>query len=260
LSTAKEPYVLFTDWREVKPCVEAMALQGLENHPMFTSVFCIDVKQQCRAERWVSTLAERKDPIYINGSLPFAESTAMSLLLQASKMVCNEPLSLLNDLMNCDVQTSCRFEVVHSTTNEQVPSMFEEVQPTKDEVQATQRPYHIPSRRADIPMLPLFELTRTKNGRQAHTVSRWTQLTKQDLPVLHACQQSQLKENQVQSLPLCETKPTNNSVTVFLHANPEVTEPQSKADAYVAWIWESLGSPAEVEKALLAAMPDRYEE
>jgi len=138
LSTRKEPYVLFTDWREVKHCLAAMALQGPESRPIFTSVFCINVRQQYRAERWASTLAERRDPIYINESLQFAESTVMSLLLRASKVLSNDvqvpPMPPLNKLMNGDVQMSCSFEVVHPTTHEQVSPRFEEVQHMKDEV------------------------------------------------------------------------------------------------------------------------------
>jgi len=257
LSTTKEPYVLFTDWREVKHCVEAMTLQGPESRPMFTSVFCIHVKQQCRAECWVSTLAGRIDPIYINGSLPLAESTAMSLLLQASKVLGNDvqdsSMSPLNELMNGDVQMSCSFEVVHPTKNDEFLPRFEEVQPMKDVVEATQRPYHTLSRRTDVAMLPVFELARPENGMQAHTVSHWSHLTK-DVPVPHAFQQSRMKENQVQA------KCANIPVSVVLRANPDVTYLQSKVTAHVAWIWESLVSPAEVEKALLAAMPESYEE
>jgi len=256
--------VLFTDWREVKHCLAAMALQGPESRPIFTSVFCINVRQQYRAERWASTLAERRDPIYINESLQFAESTVMSLLLRASKVLSNDvqvpPMPPLNKLMNGDVQMSCSFEVVHPTTHEQVSPRFEEVQHMKDEVQAIQRPYHTLSPRTDVPILPLFALTRPKNGMQAHTPSQWTQLTKQDVPVPHAFQQTQLKQNQVQALPFCEGKPANNPAVVVLHANPEVTAPHSNVTAHVAWIWESLVCPAEVEKALLAAMPEIYEE
>jgi len=265
LPTAKEPYVLFTDWREVKHCVEGLDLQGPESRPIFTSVFCIDEKQKCRAERWASTLAERKDPIYINGSLlPFDESTVMSLLSQASNVLSNDvqvpPISPLNQLMKGDVQMSCSFDVVHPAANEQVLARFEEFQPMKEKVQATQRPYRTLSSRMNVPKLSLFELNRLKNGMQANTVSQWTQLTKQDMPVPHAFQQTQLKENQVQARPLCVTKPVNNPVAVVLPANPEVTDFQSKVTAYVAWIWESLASPAEVERALLAAMPEIYED
>jgi len=264
LSGTKEPYILFTDWREVKPCIEGMAVQGPECRPMFTSVFCTDAKQQCRAEQWASTLAERKDPIYVNGSLQFAESTVNSLLLQASKMHRNDvqaaPISPMNQQMNGNVQTSCSFEVVHPTTNKQVPPMLEKVKSMEDEVQATQRPYHTLSKRTDIPILPLFELTRPKNGMQAHGVPQWTQLTKQDVPVPHAIHQAQLKDNQGQELPLCKTQSENNPVATVLHENPEMTDFQCKVTAHVAWIWESLGSPAEVEKALLAAMPQSYQE
>jgi len=240
LSVATEQYVLFTDWREVKHCVEAIAFQDPKNCPMFTSVFCIDAKQQCRAQNWASTLAERKDPIYINGSLSFAGATVMSLLQQASGVPSNDvpvtPKSPLNQLMNDGFQT------------------VQEIQPMKDEVQAPQRPYHTRSRRTDVPVLPLFELTQPKNDIQAHGVSQRTQLTKQDVQV------TQLTDNQVHTLQLCLTKAANNPKAVVLHANPEVTDLQSKVTAHVAWIWTSLESPAQVEKALLAAMPESYEE
>mmetsp|Transcript_122170 Transcript_122170/g.243239 ORF Transcript_122170/g.243239 Transcript_122170/m.243239 type:complete len:317 (-) Transcript_122170:395-1345(-) len=225
LSVATEQYVLFTDWREVKHCVEAIAFQDPKNCPMFTSVFCIDAKQQCRAQNWASTLAERKDPIYINGSLSFAGATVMSLLQQASGVPSNDvpvtPKSPLNQLMNDGFQT------------------VQEIQPMKDEVQAIQEPYHSLSPRTDVPILPLFELTQPKKNMQVHNMSRQRQLTKQDVLV---------------------AKPANNPMQVVLHANPQVTDLQSKVIAHVAWIWKSLVSPAEVEKALLAAMPECYED
>jgi len=264
LSKTKQPYVLFTDWREVKGCLQAISHQGSTNRPIFTSVFGIHAKQQCRAERWVTTFAERKDPIYINGSLPFAESTVPSLLLQASKVVRNDvqvpSMSSPNRLINGDVPMSCNFEVVHPTTHEQVPRRCEEIQPMKDEVQLTQGLYHTLSRRTDVPTMPCFELSRPRNGMQAQHVSPWAQLTMRDVPVPLAFQQTQLKDDQVQALPLCVTTPTKNTLAAVLHATSEVTDLQSKVNAQVAWIWESLASPAEVEKALLAAMPESYEE
>jgi len=256
--------VLFTDWREVKHCVEAMQVQGPESRPMFTSVFCVESKQQCRAARWALTFAERTDPIYVNGSLLFAESTVISLLQTASQVLSNDakvpPMSPLSQLMKDDAQMSCSFEVVHPTANEKVLPRFDEVQPVKDEAQATERLYHNLSSKMDVPVVSLFELTHPKNGVQAYTVSQWTQLTKEDVPVSNVSQQTQLKENQVQALPLRVTKPANSPVVGVLPANPEVTDLQSNVTAYVAWIWESLVSPAEVEKALLAAMPESYED
>lgn len=237
LSVATERYVLFTDWREVKHCIEAVALQGPEGRPMFTSVFCIDTKQQCRADHWVSTLAARTDPIYINGSLSFAESTVMSLLQQASKMPSTDvrvpSMSTLSQRMNGDAQMSYS------------------LQPTKNVVQATQGPTE---RRTDVSILPLFELTQPKNDMQAHSLSQRTQLTKQDVPV------TQLKNNQIHTLSLCVMKTADNPTAAVGHANPEVTNLQSKVSAHIAWIWKSLASATEVEKALLAAMPESYEE
>jgi len=263
LSKTNEPYVLFTDWREAKHCVKALD-QCPESRPIFTSVFCIDAKQQSRADCWVSTLEERKDPIYITGSLALAEMTVKSLLLQASKVVNSDvqvpSMSPLNQMMNGDEQMSCSVDAVHPIANAQLLPRFEEVQPMKDEVQATERPYHILSSTMGVPLPPSFELTRPKNGMQADTASQRMQLTKQDVPVSHALQQTQLKENQVQALPLCVTKTTNSPVAVELHVNPVVTDFQSKVMAHVAWIWESLASPAEVERVLLEAMPEIYED
>lgn len=233
LSVATERYVLFTDWREVKHCTEVIDLQGPKSRPMFTCVFCIDEKQQRRAAHWVSTLAERKDSIYINENLSCAELTVMSFLHQASKVPSNDvqvpPISPLSQPMNGDEHVSCSFEVAR----------FQEIQPMKDEVQAIQEPYHSLSPRTDVPILPLFELTQPKKNMQVHNMSRQRQLTKQDVLV---------------------AKPANNPMQVVLHANPQVTDLQSKVIAHVAWIWKSLVSPAEVEKALLAAMPECYED
>jgi len=81
-SLTTKPYVLFSDWREVKHCVATVTGRGLEGRPMFTSVFCVDATQQTRAKRWSVSLAERQDPIHIHGDLSSSQSTVATLLSQ----------------------------------------------------------------------------------------------------------------------------------------------------------------------------------
>jgi len=50
------------------------------------------------------------------------------------------------------------------------------------------------------------------------------------------------------------------STSVFWHVDPTMTDFDFQVTAHVAWIWESLVYPAEVEKALRAAMPESYED
>jgi len=60
-SKVTKPYFLITDWRTAKPCIETAY-----NQAMFTVVFCIDGRQERKAQRWVSSLRTNGGPIYIS--------------------------------------------------------------------------------------------------------------------------------------------------------------------------------------------------
>lgn len=61
----RPPYALLTDWREVKPCLQAAALHPPRNQPAFTVIFCELPKQYERASAWVQSLPVRSDPVHI---------------------------------------------------------------------------------------------------------------------------------------------------------------------------------------------------
>jgi hypothetical protein len=61
----RPPYALLTDWREVKPCLQAAALHPPRNQPVFTVVLCELPKHYERASAWAQALPARQDPVRI---------------------------------------------------------------------------------------------------------------------------------------------------------------------------------------------------
>lgn len=264
LATAEKPYVLFTDWREVKGCNEAIAVQGLDGRPIFTSICCIDGKQQCRAERWVSTLPERKDPMYINRDLSSADPTLKRLLLQAWYWLGNitqvPSRCPLTQLKKDDVQPSCIVEGSQPGRYKESPSSFDLTKPMKDDMHALQRTEATLSAKKKVPVLPLPQLTLPKNGEQAHGVPQQNHLRRDDGPMLpSAFWPTELKDNEVQSFQNCQNKPTTTTIPTVAHADPQGAL-QRRVAAHISQIWASFSCPEEVEKALIAAMPEKYEE
>jgi hypothetical protein len=61
----RPPYALLTDWREVKPCLQAAELHPPRNQPVFTVVLCELPKHYERASAWAQALPARNDPVRI---------------------------------------------------------------------------------------------------------------------------------------------------------------------------------------------------
>jgi hypothetical protein len=61
----RPPYALLTDWREVKPCLQAAALHPPRNQPVFTVILCELPKHYERASAWAQALPARHDPVRI---------------------------------------------------------------------------------------------------------------------------------------------------------------------------------------------------
>jgi len=60
------PYILLTDWREVKPCMEIMQGHKPQKRPVFIVVICEVNRQYARATRWVQNLSkDTTGPVYI---------------------------------------------------------------------------------------------------------------------------------------------------------------------------------------------------
>jgi len=56
MSIDRLPYVLLTDWREVKQCMQAALEWSSEDCPNLTVVVCEGPKQHARASRWTQSL------------------------------------------------------------------------------------------------------------------------------------------------------------------------------------------------------------
>jgi len=219
-STSNKPCVLFTDWREVKQCIEAYPARHTEGRPLLTIVFCIDAKQQVRAGKWVSSLGERKDPIYINDGLSTAESTLKSFL-----PLVVEALGKARDpALSAD-------RCATPPTHEQEQLGFQFVHRMDNDVQG---PHHNAVKNQDVASLP-FQSAHPEDGVPIH-------------PLSHVVQPGQnVLINSALSVPVRVAQPATH-----LH--------HSRVAAHVACIWESFACPAELEEALLAAMPESYEE
>merc|ERR1719282_637821 len=61
----RPPFVLLTDWREVKPCTEAAALQSPQNRPAFTVVLAEGPRQFERASAWAQGFSLNTDPVHV---------------------------------------------------------------------------------------------------------------------------------------------------------------------------------------------------
>jgi len=80
VNTPHKPFILVTDWREVKPCLQVSELQPVEYQPVFTVVLCdSDQKNYERAQLWASSLPPRKDPVHVVSSLDFLQSFISTL-------------------------------------------------------------------------------------------------------------------------------------------------------------------------------------
>jgi len=252
LATAEKPYALFTDWREGKQCNEAMTVQGLDGQPMFTSVFCVDVKQQCRAERWASTLPERQSPVYVHRNLSSAESIVKRLLHQASELQGSTPLT---QLKNNDVQPSCM------ARNEEGLPCSVSTKPIEGGTRALQRTETILTAEKKVPVLSLPELTWPKNGNQVQGMSQQNHLRRDVGPTPpSASWPTQFKDDEAHAFQEYQNKANTTAMPMVANTSPQIIVLHWRVAAHVAQIWKFFSCPAEVEKALLAAMPDSYEE
>jgi len=76
------PYVLLTDWREVKLAHEALGSSAPEKRAAFTVVLCEEPKQYGRAVRWVKARGPDADPVYVCKEMESPEAFVSSLFTQ----------------------------------------------------------------------------------------------------------------------------------------------------------------------------------
>jgi len=285
-SKATEPYVLFTDLREVKLIIEAMNRQGFEQRPIFTIVFCIDPKQQQKASRWVSNLNEPKDSIYLVGDFSSIDPMVPQLLLQAAQAVGDQ-----NDPATSDKEDETAFPAFQLPQDElQVAPTRRSTQPTTEAVRAL--PTSLSSKlmkddtkglpmfhmtqpmplmhqqpeptREDVLALPRLALIQPKDGAQAHQVFQVVQLGEDGRHLSRVSPQIQsttcemlalihLKDGMQAQLTQLKNEDGQSSQQTQLKAD-EVYAP------HVAQVVGTFPNAAEVERALLAAVPEYYED
>eukprot|EP00419_Tripos_fusus_P019568 CAMPEP_0172739468 /NCGR_PEP_ID=MMETSP1074-20121228/122619_1 /TAXON_ID=2916 /ORGANISM="Ceratium fusus, Strain PA161109" /LENGTH=333 /DNA_ID=CAMNT_0013569353 /DNA_START=1 /DNA_END=1002 /DNA_ORIENTATION=+ len=255
------PYVLLTDWREVKACNEAVTLHGVEGRPICTSVFCINANQQLRAKRWLSSLPERRDPIHIEGELSAAEAPVTHLLQQARAALCKDvqtpavPLLLTELIKNGpnSLRTSCGLQVAQPKKNQEVPLSRLSIHPMEDNMQTAQKAQHPTLAKKDVATLCLSVPTRSMDGTYR------TQTTTDFALMPRPCHQTWLKSNAENMSPMCLNNQTNQTVPKMMltGAAPMKIDVDPGEAAHVAPIWDSFSCPAKVDKSLLMA---NYEE
>jgi len=73
-SARRPPYVLLTDWRELKPCINTAKQVHVSSQPTFTIVFCKETPHYERASAWAKSLPPRADPVHVCKDLAFLKS------------------------------------------------------------------------------------------------------------------------------------------------------------------------------------------
>mmetsp|Transcript_108310 Transcript_108310/g.316849 ORF Transcript_108310/g.316849 Transcript_108310/m.316849 type:complete len:365 (-) Transcript_108310:379-1473(-) len=61
----RPPFVLLTDWREAKPCLQALAPQPQHCRPLLTVILADDAKQFERASLWAGSLPESTGSVHV---------------------------------------------------------------------------------------------------------------------------------------------------------------------------------------------------
>jgi len=270
-STNTKPYVLFTDWREAKGCVKAVTLRGQEGRPILTNVFCIDAKQQLRADRWRLKLADRKDPVYIKGLPLCVQSPVACLLQQAQEALTNKVQTQTTSPLTQQLQTGTQFQVVPQMNNNEATTKCLLTHQLEDEMQTAPRAEHPTLTENGVPLLHLFELTHPKDGVCS------TQVTMDDVPTPHSCRLTppglpappglpgpldspgRLRSNAEQRSQTCLNRITNKPVPMVMLAcaAPLKVEFDPGDAAHSVQVWESCLCPAKIDKSLLMAI---YEE
>jgi hypothetical protein len=236
-SEAVNPYVLLTDWRETKPCIEALDRQGVNNRPIFTAVFCADTKQQKRVNQWVSSLPERGDPIHVYPDIMSLDQTVPTLLMQALQEVKSS-----NDTMKKNMQESLVSQHTRLMVNDvQEPPTSQQTCSTKDDKQASTTVPMIQPTMNDVPASRVYglKLSPPPAGMQPPHLLPLTQAPAAQQGAHEFCRQTKLASK-----------------------GPEMQMPSIANGGVVALarIWNSFSSAAEIEHALIAAMPQHYED
>lgn len=82
------PYILLTDWREAKPCMEVVVGLKAEQRPVFMVVICEVSRERTRATRWAQSLAtDAATPLYIHHNIDSQYSLVDGLIARLNDLV-----------------------------------------------------------------------------------------------------------------------------------------------------------------------------
>lgn len=225
--TAKN-YVLFTDWRQVKQCVAAMNRSGSVNRAVSIVVLCTDAKQQRRAQLWADDLTQGRDTIHFVQGASSVELEIRQVLTQAFQL----------QTAHCDTGAHAHKLSLMSALPLRSPAV-PHVLETVSEHSKTQ--HGACQLNSDSAVRALCELQQTKQQEHGGQVP-------------HFFPQEVLKTCDEKIREVIQTQHEN-----YMTARATVVQAAS-ATVTMAQICRQFHSPVQLERALLAAMPDHYED
>jgi len=217
-----KPFILCTDWREAKPCVQAMTKEGWQTRALFTIVVCASEKQKARAQAWHSKLTERRDIVHVVVNFSSIEWMVPSLLPLALRVLKNS------------ADTQCSHDGGVQTQELQATPKTSLMQPTVACGKASS-------------VLRQIKLEEAIQMESTQTSLATGESQPQDaMRTCNAFEQTHFRQHEVQ---------------VPQAPSPMVMGPwQSAPPTFLAPVWMMDNCPVKTEKILLEAQPDRYED
>jgi hypothetical protein len=143
------PYILLTDWREVKPCMQATQGNKPQKRPVFTLVMCEDGRQYSRATCWAqSLLRDMTGPVYICQHMGSPHTLVSGILAQLNYLLKKDAMPTLLSL-SVDRDAWPTLQTCHVSDQADVSSVqldersIEESFPLQSTLQVPQRVDHV---------------------------------------------------------------------------------------------------------------------
>jgi len=218
-----KPYILVTDWRMAKPCVVATIRDRYEDKAASTVVHCVSTKQAKRAQEWASILM--KPGGNSGGNVNSIDVTLAHILSP-----------VLQTLRHPDYRTSYRSGNVPNLSEHLAQLATVEGTCLSQKTQPT------------IPSIQLDQQTQPKDG---------TTLVRDH------CQETQLRKIPVQtgtSMHALNATHATDAIKAVSWVAPKMAAHAAAMDPRMAEFWTLLRCPKQVERVLIAAVPEYYED
>jgi len=225
-----KPFILCTDWREAKPCVQAMTHQARQNWAHSTIVICANEKQKGRAESWLSKLTEWRATVHIEVGFSSIKEIVPSLLPGTLQAFDNSAVTQCfhdGDVQTRQLQATPGYASMQSTVAcGKASSLLENIK--------------------------LEEATCT--GEAQGPLATGESQPKDAARMCHAFQQTHFRpyEGQAPQVFSHQLGQAPSAMVMWVW--------QSVPPAQMAPVWMFDQCPVETEKVLLAALPDIYED